>query len=215
MIHTLLFDLDGTLIDTEKYYRRFWRESLRSFGYEMTDEQALSMRSLGRPFAVDRLKEMYGEDLDYPKVRNKRIELMNACIEENGIDIKSGVVELLTYLRENDYKTAVVTATNIERTTKYLKETGLYDFFDDVISAVMVMQGKPAPDVYLYACEQLGVSPSDCIAVEDSPNGVTSAWSAGCNVIMVPDQTQPDEELAKKLFAKVDTMDKIINILQV
>ncbi len=215
MIRTLLFDLDGTLIDTEKYYRRFWRESLRSFGYEMTDEQALSMRSLGRPFAVDRLKEMYGEDFDYPKVRNKRIELMNACIEENGIDIKPGVVELLTYLRENDYKTAVVTATNIERTTKYLKETGLYDFFDDVISAVMVKQGKPAPDVYLYACEQLGVSPSDCIAVEDSPNGVMSAYRAGCNVIMVPDQTQPDNELAKKLFAKVDIMDEIINIMQV
>ena len=179
MIRTLLFDLDGTLIDTEKYYRRFWRESLRSFGYVMTDEQALSMRSLGRPFAVDRLKEMYGEDFDYPKVRNKRIELMNACIEENGIDIKPGVVKLLTYLRENGYQTAVATATNIERTTKYLKETGLYDFFDDVISAVMVKQGKPAADVNLYACEQLGVSPSDCIAVEDSPNGVMSAYRAG------------------------------------
>lgn len=59
----------------------------------------------------------------------------------------------------------------------------------------MVAEGKPSPDIYLYACGQLGLAPEECMAVEDSPNGVLSAYRAGCKVVMVPDQTQPDAEL--------------------
>ena len=61
-------------------------------------------------------------------------------------------------------------------------------------------QGKPAPDIYLYACERLGVLPEEACVLEDSPNGVLSAYRAGCRVVMIPDQTEPDEAL-KKLLA--------------
>ena len=77
----------------------------------------------------------------------------------------------------------------------------------------MVPQGKPAPDIYAYACEQLGLDPKQTFAVEDSPNGVTSAYLAGCNVIMVPDLTEPNEELSKKLFARVDKLMDIAELL--
>ena len=70
----------------------------------------------------------------------------------------------------------------------------------------MVEMGKPAPDVYQYACSQLGLNPSQCMAVEDSPNGVTSAYRAGCKVVMVPDQTQPEAELLPMLYAKMDSL---------
>ena len=70
----------------------------------------------------------------------------------------------------------------------------------------MVKLGKPAPDIYAYACEQLGLPPNETFAVEDSPNGVTSAFLAGCNVIMVPDLSQPDEELRGKLYSCVDSL---------
>ncbi len=78
----------------------------------------------------------------------------------------------------------------------------------------MVKFGKPAPDVYVYACKELGLNPSECVAVEDSPNGVKSAFDAGCKVIMVPDQTEPDEETERMLWKKADSLDKIIDIFE-
>ena len=78
----------------------------------------------------------------------------------------------------------------------------------------MVKEGKPSPDIYLYACEQLGQNPADCLAVEDSPNGVTAAYRAGCKVVMVPDLTQPDEELSCMLYAKTDSLSEIAELLE-
>lgn len=214
MIDTIIFDMDGTLIDTEKYFRACWPKALAAFGYEMSDEQALSMRSLGRPFAPVHLKEMFGESIDYTQVREKRKELVEECIKENGIQLKPGVIELLQWLKENHIRAAIATATDMERTNRYLKMLGIHEYFDALISATMVKEGKPSPDIYLYACEQLGRKPEECIAVEDSPNGVLSAYRAGCKVVMVPDQTAPEEELKSKLFACVETLTDIQGLLQ-
>ncbi|MBQ7424743.1 MAG: HAD family phosphatase [Lachnospiraceae bacterium] len=212
-ILAVLFDLDGTLTDTEKYYQIAWPKALRHFGYEVKDGLALEFRSLGRPFAPARFKEIYGEDFDYDKVRGYRKELIEEIIRENGIPLKSGAKEILTYLRQNGILTALVTANDYERASRYLKKIDLFDYFDKIICANMVEQGKPAPDIYAFACRELGISPDETFAVEDSPNGVTSAYLAGCNVIMVPDLTEPDEELSKKLYKRVDNLIQIKDLI--
>lgn len=212
-IQAVLFDLDGTLIDTERFYRVCWPQALAAHGYEMSDEQALSMRSLGRPFAPARLKGWFGQDLDYAAVRNTRKQLMEEMIAREGIVVKPGAEELLKFLHQRGITAAVVTATDLERAGRYLQQVGLKDCFDRIISATQVDQGKPAPDIYEFACRELGVAPEHCIAVEDSPNGVRSAYGAGCKVIMVPDQTQPDEELAKCLLASVSELAEIIKFV--
>ncbi len=213
-IRAVIFDLDGTLIDTEKYYRVCWPASLAEFGYHMSDEQTLSLRSLGRPFAPARLKGWFGEDFDYDRVRQRRKELFDQCLEREGLRCRPGAHALLKRLRQEGYTTAVATATDPERTDNYLKRTGLDGYFDKVISAAMVAEGKPSPDVYLYACEELGLRPAECLAVEDAPNGVLSAFRAGCRVVMVPDQTEADEEIRQYLYAVADSLEEIYGLLQ-
>ncbi len=212
-IRTIIFDMDGTLIDTEKYYRVFWKQAAAEYGYAMTDEQALALRSLGRPFAPRLLAEWFGEKFDYEAVRKRRKELMDICLRQEGIGLKAGALVLLSYCRENHIRTAIATAGELERANRSLEQAGLAGYFDKIISAAMVKEGKPSPDIYLYACEQLGEAPENCYAVEDSPNGVQSAFRAGCRVIMVPDLSEPDERLMGCLFARVDSLEEIVHFL--
>ncbi len=212
-IKAVLFDLDGTLTDTEKYYQIAWPKALRHFGYEVDDSLPLQLRSLGRPFAPQRFKEWFGEDFDYTEVREYRKKLVEELIKENGIPLKPGAKEILFELRKRGLLTALVTANNYNRAERYLKKIDLFEDFDKIICANMVSQGKPAPDIYAYACKELSLDPDETFAVEDSPNGVTSAFLAGCSVIMVPDLTEPDEELMKKIYRRVDCLMNILELL--
>ena len=198
MIQTVIFDLDGTLLDTEKYYFAKWKEAMAHFGYHMTDEEAYSVRSLGMPYAPEHFK--------YDKVHTYRRKLTDQVLDEGPIEAKPGAEELLKYLRKKGVRTAIATAGGVERSSSLLKRVGLYDYLDHIVSARQVAHGKPAPDVYLYACSQLHVQPQECYAVEDSPNGIHSAYSAGCKVFMVPDLTQPDAELEKFIYKKVESL---------
>ncbi len=214
MVKGFIFDMDGLMLDTEKLYIRFWCEAARFYGYPMEEWHALSIRSMAAKFAIERLKGYFGEDFDYHKVRQKRIELMNIYIEEHGIELKSGIVEILSYLRQREYKIAVATATDMERTTRYLQKLNLYDFFDEIVVAAMVENGKPAPDIYELAAKKLGLLPKECMALEDSPNGICAAYHAGCKPVMVPDLDQPDDETKKMLFACKENLLQVLDMVK-
>ena len=206
IIKAVMFDLDGTIIDTEKYYRLYWPKAFAKFGYTITDEQGLGMRSLGNPYVEEYLQGIFGKKIETDEIKKYARSLVDESVKTNGLELKDGVVECFKFLKTKDVKIAIVTATAIERTEKYVKEAELKEYIDDIISAKNVPHGKPAPDVYLTACEKLNVRPEETIAVEDSPNGVMSASRAGCNVVMVPDQTEADEELAKLLFGNLKSL---------
>lgn len=212
-VKAVIFDLDGTLIDTERIYRQVWPLAIKDMGHEMVDNQYLQMRSLGRPFAPLKMKEWFGEDFDYNEARRIRKGYFDAYVEKYGIDVKKGAFELLEYLHKKNIITAIATATDIPRATAFLKQVGLDGHFDKVISAVDVKEGKPSPYVYEYACAELGFKPKDCVAVEDAPNGITAAYRAGLRVIMVPDASEPSEEDNSKIIACVKSLDEIMEII--
>lgn len=205
-IKGVLFDMDGVILDTEKLYTRFWVEAARLLGYPMTHEMALGMRSLNRTLGEQKLKEYLGQETDYHAIREKRICMMDAFIEKNGVEVKNGIFELLAFLKEHNIKTSIATSSPLERAEKHLSQVNLLEKFDAVVSGHMVAHGKPAPDIYLYAAGQLNLYPSECLALEDSPSGILSAYRAGCVPILIPDQDKPDTKTKEHVYAVAENL---------
>lgn len=213
-IKGVIFDMDGLILDTEKLYQRFWKQASNELGYEMPQETALKLRSLDKHLAKEMLREYFGDGYDYEQVKALRVKMMADYVSRNGIEAKKGVRELVEYLEAHGYKTAVATATNLKRANEHLTLAGVRDCFDEVVCAADVEFGKPYPDVYLYACEQIGLKPEECIALEDSPNGVKSAYSAGCSVICVPDRGEVEDEVKDIIYAGAESLIDVIEIIE-
>lgn len=210
---TILFDKDGTLIDTEKHYHVAWLAAFEEYGHPITPEQALRYRSFGKPFAEEYTKELLGPDAEHTEIRRLRERVLSARLKEYGLELKPYAKETLERLKQKGYRMVIVTASTKERAVDELKKIGIIEYFDDIVSARTVERGKPAPDCYLLACEKLGLNPADTFAVEDSPNGVESAWRAGCKTIMIPDLTEPDERLCSMIYAKCKNLKEFAELL--
>lgn len=214
-IKAILIDMDGTLTDTEAIYQINWVKAAHELGYDFfTREDALSLRSAWAPYAEELLGEKYNGKIDYDKLRQLCNDITLAELERDGVPLKPYATEFLKALREKDLKIVLVSATRMENVIKRLKVTKLIDYFDEIISAYSTKRGKPYPEPYLYACEVIGVMPHETVAIEDSPNGVKSALSAGCNTIMVPDLTEADDELRKTLFGYASNLMEALDYIR-
>ena len=213
MICAVIFDIDGVLIDTEKHYNAAWCQAATEAGFPFTREHALLLRSCEAKEGEKLMQGIFGPSFDYYAIRERRRELVRERLAQYGLEKKPGMEETLRFLRAKGIKTAVATATALDITKSHLTTIGVCDLFDSIVSAKNVAHGKPEPDVYLYACEQIGERPQDCMAVEDSPNGIMAAYRAGLRTVMVPDLTQPDEELTKYLYACVNSLSDLCELV--
>lgn len=213
-IRGVLFDMDGLVLDTEKLFCRFWAEAGQFYGFPMTFEQGMGMRALGRSAAISKLHSYFGPSADYDLIRSKRIELMNAYIVEHGVDLKPGIRELLDYLHAKGIACAITSSSPIDRIQRYLGYHNLETQFDALCSGHNVPNGKPAPDIYLHGAASLGLKPEECLALEDAPSGIESAFRASCHAVIIPDLDTPGEETLRRCFAKADSLVDIIDLLQ-
>ncbi len=212
-IRGVLFDMDGLVVDTEKLYSRFWRASCAFYGYTMSQEQSLKMRGLGGQAGERMLHSFFGADADYLTLRNKRIELMDAFVEENGVELKHGIFELLDCLEEKGIPAAITSSSPISRIRKFLAPYGLDTRFAALCSGRDVPRGKPEPDIYLAGAAALNLPPEHCLALEDAPAGIESAFRAGCLPVLIPDLDQPTEQLKTMLYARADSLADIPQLL--
>ena len=213
-IKGVLFDLDGTLIDTEKLYQRFWVEAANRLGYPMKHEHALAIRAMAAVYAEPLLRQLVCPEFDYHAVRELRREIMEAYIDEHGVEAKPGLLPLLEALKARNLRLGLATATPEPRARKYLRMVGAEAYFDAVTCASMVKKGKPAPDIYLLAAERTGVLPGEALAVEDAPSGVQSAHAAGIRTVLIPDSDEPDEQLRALCYAIVPSLSDVLGLVR-
>lgn len=213
-IRGVLFDMDGLVVDTEKLYSRFWREACSFYGFQMTYEQSLKMRGLGGQAGEAMLRSFFGETVNYLQLRSKRIELMDAFVDRHGVELKPGIFELMDFLEEKGIPAAITSSSPILRIRKFLAPCGLDTRFAALCSGRDVPKGKPAPDIYLAGAAALGLPTEHCLALEDAPAGIESAFRAGCLTVMVPDLDPPDEKTKSMLYARADVLNEVISLVK-
>lgn len=200
-VRAVVFDMDGLLVDTEAVSREVMTEAAHAMGHELPDE--VFMRMVGLNFATSRniLIEHYGDGFDADSFWAESTRRYHAALEL-GVALKDGVVELLDFLDELTIPRAIATSSPHHDVDRNLGRHGLKDRFDAIIARGDYARGKPEPDPYLRAAEALGVAPIDCLALEDSHNGIRAAHAAGMMAVMVPDLLEATQEI-RALCARV------------
>lgn len=210
---TVIFDMDGLMVDTERISRRAWTRALADRGYQLEETAYLGMVGSTVPDGLAYLQGLFGADLPVDWVYQQRVAYYEQDIEENGIPLKPGLLELLAFLEQNAVVCAVATSTPCWFAAYKLGHAGLQDRFATIVCAEDVARGKPAPDLFLEAARRVGVPPQDCLVLEDSEAGIRAAHAAGMLPVMIPDLKQPSEEVRALAYCVFDDLTRVIPLL--
>ena len=200
----VIFDMDGTLFDTESVFQEEWNRIARERGISLPESFKYEIcGTSGDP--MNRIIERYYHVEDGTEIQRLCKERVSRRLLSR-VPEKPGCREILSFFRERGYAIAMGSSSPMKQIFANLAVTGLSSCFDALASGEEVTHGKPAPDIFLLAARKMGVSPPQCYVFEDSPNGIRAACAAGMKAIMVPDLMPVTREMREKCFAIFESL---------
>lgn len=191
----VVFDMDGVIFDSERAVMQCWNEVASRHNIPNIEKAILACTGTTMVRTREIMLNLYGADFPYDEYAKESSAIFHSRYDGGRLPMKPGVKELLSFLKEHGKKIALASSTRQQVVTDELRDAGIIGYFDRIICGDMVSRSKPAPDIFLKACEELNVSPSDSYAIEDSYNGIRAAHAGGLHPIMVPDLLPADEEM--------------------
>lgn len=215
MIKAVIFDMDGLMIDSEILGIKVYGNIMKKSNIQ------LSKHEYGMCFAGKTIhnglayaKEYYHLDFDIEEAVQSAARDMEELMKNTIIELKPGLLELISFLKSKNIKIAIASSSNIERIHTLLDSYQLLDLFDEIICGTHVKNGKPAPDIFLKACERLQVEPLHALVLEDSEAGIQAAFNAHIPVICIPDIKYPDPKYQAMSTAVYESLFDVIDFLE-
>ena len=202
----VVFDMDGVIFDSERATMNCWLELADKYGIKDIEKPYYACTGVTAQRTREIMLEAYGEDFPYDEYAREASQMYHDRYDGGRLPMKSGVFELLDFLKKENKKIALASSTRRQTVVNQLRDAGILDYFDEIVTGDMVTKSKPDPEIFLLACEKIGVDPADAYAVEDSYNGIRSAKRGGLHPIMVPDLLPADDEMKELSEAVLESL---------
>lgn len=212
-VKCLIFDMDGLMFDSEVIAEMAYKKAVQEFGYEISNEIYYQLLGRNKADAHIIIKELMGEEYPAHEIHKLAHEFKYAHIQEHGLPMKKGLMELLEFAKQKGILMAVASSSDKSIIEWYLKLGGIETYFDYIISGEQVVHSKPNPEIFLRVCRELGVTPKEALVLEDSKNGIMAAVNGNIPVICIPDILDHEDEVTKLTYKTLPDLTAVMEYL--